>query len=241
MPKTSHSNPRSKGEEKAEGAPLPDRTRVEPSPFVPESPRTSRKSSAISDHTDPDLNKGSRKATGAQSIIVDEALDAVSEPAPKKPTSVRRAASLPPRRNGAAGDWDDAPAPSAEDANATRVSMIPERRPGRDDDSESTSAGPPYAVEVLAGPDKGIRLPIRGGRMIVGRGDGCDLKLTDTSVSRRHLEAHRRLRGPRRPRPGQRQRHQGQRQARGGDRRGPRRRGGAGRHGPAHHRPAQEG
>lgn len=177
--------------EKAEGAPLPDRTRVEPSPFVGDEPRGgSRKSPAVSDHTDPELGRSSRKLTGQPSIIVDDALDAHSEPAPppKKPTSIRRA-SAPSRRNGAAGDWDDPPAPSADDANATRISAVPERRPGRgDDDNESTSAGPPYAVEVLAGPDKGIRLPIRGGRMIVGRGDGCDLKLTDTSVSRRHLE-----------------------------------------------------
>ncbi|HEY3449638.1 MAG TPA: FHA domain-containing protein [Myxococcales bacterium] len=147
----------------------------------------------MSDHTDPDLNKGSRKLTGQPSIIVDEALDAQSEPAPsapKKPTSIRRAASQPSRKSGgAAGDWDDLPASGPEDANATRISAVPDRRPSRGDDvDESTGAGPPYAVEVLAGPDKGIRLPIRGGRMIVGRGDGCDLKLTDTSVSRRHLE-----------------------------------------------------
>ena len=69
MPKTSHSGlPRSKGEDKGDGgAPLPDRTRVEPSPFVNDAgsdrPKGKGGSGNISDHTDKDLGKSARRMT----------------------------------------------------------------------------------------------------------------------------------------------------------------------------------
>ncbi|MBS2029458.1 MAG: FHA domain-containing protein [Deltaproteobacteria bacterium] len=55
-------------------------------------------------------------------------------------------------------------------------------------DNEATHAGPPITIEVIEGADAGRKKRVRGGRMVVGRGDGCDLKLRDTASSRRHLE-----------------------------------------------------
>lgn len=60
--------------------------------------------------------------------------------------------------------------------------------PSRGADDDATNAGPPVTIEVVEGPNKGQKLPVKGGRMVVGRGDGCDLKLDDASTSRRHLE-----------------------------------------------------
>ncbi|MBI5549810.1 MAG: FHA domain-containing protein [Deltaproteobacteria bacterium] len=156
---------------------MPDRTRVEASPFVDGAEKPRGKGGS----------RPGRQMEAAPSIIVDEALDAESAPPPAshhKSTNVQKAAG---RKNGndSDPDWD---VPSSEDSGATRIAPAPERRPSRADRDDATSAGPPISVEVIAGPDRGVRLPIRGGRMIVGRGDGCDLKLTDTSVSRRHLE-----------------------------------------------------
>lgn len=162
-------------------APLPDRTRVEPSPFA---------EGGAADLPRARSNGSRRRAPSPQpssSIIVDEALDASSSP--RRPSGRRPKAAAPEPDY----DSDDPSIPDAprDDSNATRIAPAPsERRPAAraPQDENATSAGPPVSVEVLAGPDRGVRLPIRGGRMIVGRGDGCDLKLTDTSVSRRHLE-----------------------------------------------------
>jgi DNA-binding NtrC family response regulator len=44
------------------------------------------------------------------------------------------------------------------------------------------------ALEVVAGPDKGARVPFREGRVTVGTDPECDLKLNDGAVSRRQLE-----------------------------------------------------
>ena len=43
-------------------------------------------------------------------------------------------------------------------------------------------------VEVVAGAEKGIRVPIGAAGVVVGSGLGCDLRLGDKLVSRRHLE-----------------------------------------------------
>jgi pSer/pThr/pTyr-binding forkhead associated (FHA) protein/tetratricopeptide (TPR) repeat protein len=187
MPKPHHS----KAEEISgpNPVPLPDRTRVEPSPFA----------EAAAAHGDDEGEgvgetskmQGLPKPPSAESpsIIVNDALDSPGAAPPRRSsTSVRRKVE---RSNGhsSEADWE-APAP-AEDSQATRIGQVPERRLSRVEramDENATSAGPPISVEVTSGPDRGSRLPIRGGRMIVGRGDGCDLKLTDTSVSRRHLE-----------------------------------------------------
>ncbi len=63
----------------------------------------------------------------------------------------------------------------------------PDPRP-EDALGEATQAGPPISVAVIRGPDCGKRQRIRGSRMVVGRAEDCDLRLTDGLVSRRHLE-----------------------------------------------------
>lgn len=56
------------------------------------------------------------------------------------------------------------------------------------DSPESTRAGPPRKIVVLAGPDKGKIQRFTGVRMVVGRTASCNIHLSDSSVSRRHLE-----------------------------------------------------
>jgi DNA-binding NtrC family response regulator len=41
---------------------------------------------------------------------------------------------------------------------------------------------------VVSGPDRGLTLPLRPGRYVVGQADGCALTLHDPQVSRQHLE-----------------------------------------------------
>jgi transcriptional regulator with PAS, ATPase and Fis domain len=48
---------------------------------------------------------------------------------------------------------------------------------------------------VLEGPDAGQRLSVKGGTAIVGSGTSCDLRLSDSLVSRRHFEAHAEAKG----------------------------------------------
>ena len=49
-------------------------------------------------------------------------------------------------------------------------------------------AGRPVAIiTVLEGPDAGRRLPLAAGNQTIGRGADCDLRLSDTLVSRRHV------------------------------------------------------
>ncbi|QRK13869.1 FHA domain-containing protein [Archangium violaceum] len=57
-----------------------------------------------------------------------------------------------------------------------------------DDNPDATRAGPPLKLEILEGPDKGRRKRFKGVRMVIGRGQDCDLVLLDQSVSRRHVE-----------------------------------------------------
>jgi pSer/pThr/pTyr-binding forkhead associated (FHA) protein/tetratricopeptide (TPR) repeat protein len=71
---------------------------------------------------------------------------------------------------------------------AEAIDVEPEEERAQADDADATHAGPPISIEVVHGPDLGKKKRVRGGRMIIGRGDGCDLKLTDTSASRRHIE-----------------------------------------------------
>ena len=39
---------------------------------------------------------------------------------------------------------------------------------------------------MIAGPDKGLEVTIEGRPLSIGKGEGCDLKLSDESVSRSH-------------------------------------------------------
>lgn len=49
------------------------------------------------------------------------------------------------------------------------------------------AARPVAAITVLQGPDAGLRVPLPAGNQTIGRGSGCELRLSDTLVSRRHV------------------------------------------------------
>lgn len=86
---------------------------------------------------------------------------------------------------------DIAPSPAGPGLSPerTRVGAVEDPAPERAEPSpDATVAGPPVRIEILAGPDEGNVRRFRGVRMVVGRGKGCDLELTDETVSRRHLE-----------------------------------------------------
>ena len=52
-------------------------------------------------------------------------------------------------------------------------------------------------LAVVEGPDAGLRARADGGVSLVGTGQACDLRLSDTLVSRKHLEVHGEARGVR--------------------------------------------
>jgi DNA-binding NtrC family response regulator len=45
---------------------------------------------------------------------------------------------------------------------------------------------PTCTLRVVSGPDRGREVTVEGRPLTIGKGDGCDLKLTDQSVSRNH-------------------------------------------------------
>jgi pSer/pThr/pTyr-binding forkhead associated (FHA) protein len=57
-----------------------------------------------------------------------------------------------------------------------------------EDNPDATRTGPPISLHVIEGPDAGKKTRFKTVRMVVGRGKDVDLRLTDQSVSRRHLE-----------------------------------------------------
>jgi S-DNA-T family DNA segregation ATPase FtsK/SpoIIIE len=63
-----------------------------------------------------------------------------------------------------------------------RVAVVPVS-----DQYADLAARPVAQVVVLQGPDAGRRAQLPAGNMTIGRGVGCDLRLTDTLVSRRHV------------------------------------------------------
>ncbi|MFY0530071.1 FHA domain-containing protein [Archangium gephyra] len=82
-------------------------------------------------------------------------------------------ASYPPDEDTGEGyDDEGTPTPGVED----------------DDNPDATRAGPPLTLEILEGPDQGRKKRFRSVRMVIGRGQDCDLMLLDQSVSRRHVE-----------------------------------------------------
>ena len=79
--------------------------------------------------------------------------------------------------------------PVGEKTRVGQLSDLDEQADRRDEPQpDATFAGPPVKIEVLGGPDEGNVKRFRGVRMVIGRGKGCDLELTDQSVSRRHIE-----------------------------------------------------
>ncbi|MBI4704490.1 MAG: sigma 54-dependent Fis family transcriptional regulator [Deltaproteobacteria bacterium] len=55
-------------------------------------------------------------------------------------------------------------------------------------DGLPTATAPRFRVRVVAGPDAGKEAEATGGRLTVGSGEGVDLRLSDRTVSRYHLE-----------------------------------------------------
>ncbi|MHB8872154.1 MAG: FHA domain-containing protein [Myxococcaceae bacterium] len=74
----------------------------------------------------------------------------------------------------------------------TRISPLEDLEPEAEgesaEDDNATRAGPPIKLKIVAGPDAGKTKKFNGVRMVIGRTQGCELKLSDQSVSRRHLE-----------------------------------------------------
>ncbi len=64
-----------------------------------------------------------------------------------------------------------------------------EEEPEDDDDNpDATRAGPAVSFHIIEGPDKGKKRRFKGVRMVLGRAQGVEFRLSDQSVSRRHLE-----------------------------------------------------
>ncbi|MGA9520363.1 MAG: FHA domain-containing protein [Myxococcaceae bacterium] len=83
-------------------------------------------------------------------------------------------------------EGDAPPSVEVEDTKLGRV--IADLDDDESDDENATRTGPPIHLEVISGPDQGRTRRFRGVRMVIGRIQGCDFKLIDDSVSRRHLE-----------------------------------------------------
>jgi predicted component of type VI protein secretion system len=71
-------------------------------------------------------------------------------------------------------------------SDATR--LTPEKEVGGSRDESATYASSQIRLDVIAGPDAGKSRRFRGVRMVVGRASECDFRVSDGSVSRRHLE-----------------------------------------------------
>jgi pSer/pThr/pTyr-binding forkhead associated (FHA) protein len=64
--------------------------------------------------------------------------------------------------------------------------------PSFDSPSEATMITPPEQREELVIVHDGMRTPIEGAVVQIGRAPGCDIVLDDRNVSRRHAEVRRR-------------------------------------------------
>lgn len=74
----------------------------------------------------------------------------------------------------------DTPMAESGVVSGSRLSVV-EHRPGAD---SRTGA----VLRVVAGPDKGIEVPLRVGTSTVGRGPDCAVRLSDPRVSKRHAK-----------------------------------------------------
>jgi pSer/pThr/pTyr-binding forkhead associated (FHA) protein len=84
------------------------------------------------------------------------------------------------------GDAEDHP--WEEDPFEASDSLPPLEDEEEEENPEATRAGPPLTLEIIEGPDRGRRRRFKSVRMVIGRGQGCDVVLSDQSVSRRHVE-----------------------------------------------------
>ena len=99
-----------------------------------------------------------------------------------KPMGARRASTPPP--DGEPAEEPRDPDETGEDGEAS----LPFSGDDEDENPDATRAGPPLSLEILEGPDKGRRKRFKSVRMVIGRGQDCELTLMDQSVSRRHVE-----------------------------------------------------
>ena len=156
--------------------PGPDRTKIQASPFAPEEPKAKKR---------PTVGRGT------PAVVINTPPEEEEErnpfrdepPAPQKGRSETRLADPDP---GSSGFEEKPRRRNGTGTGGKSVSGFDAPVPAPD--SDATNAGPPFSLEITAGPDKNTQKRIRGGRMIIGRGDGCDLQLLDASVSRRHVE-----------------------------------------------------
>jgi pSer/pThr/pTyr-binding forkhead associated (FHA) protein len=75
-----------------------------------------------------------------------------------------------------------------EETRLAKLTSAPEAQEDEPEDENATRAGPPIHLEVISGPDQGKTRRFRGIRMVIGRTQECEFKLSDNSVSRRHVE-----------------------------------------------------
>jgi two-component system nitrogen regulation response regulator GlnG len=72
----------------------------------------------------------------------------------------------------ATDDWDQSDVPRTDIADPQRILAVPDK----------------VRILVLSGPDQGKQLVLERGTYFIGKAPGCDLVLTDSAVSRQHLE-----------------------------------------------------
>ncbi|MCY1076409.1 FHA domain-containing protein [Archangium lansingense] len=115
-------------------------------------------------------------------------------PAPEDSTRIKSASAV--RRNAPReeefGAAEDEAYPPNDDTGDQGYDDEGTPTPGgmEDDDEnpDATRAGPPLTLEIIEGPDQGRKKRFKSVRMVIGRGQDCDLMLLDQSVSRRHVE-----------------------------------------------------
>ncbi|WP_375766524.1 FHA domain-containing protein [Archangium gephyra] len=106
----------------------------------------------------------------------------------KSASAVRRNAPREEEEYGAAEDESYPPDEDTGDQGGYDDEGTPTPGVEEDDNPDATRAGPPLTLEILEGPDQGRKKRFRSVRMVIGRGQDCDLMLLDQSVSRRHVE-----------------------------------------------------
>lgn len=124
------------------------------------------------DDADPEL-AAQLKGRSAAEIYGDEDGASSDEP-PEDPEPDASPAFRPPPRN---------------NLGSTRIAKrLTDDDELDEDHPDATQAGPPVKLEIVSGPDEGNVKRFKGVRMVIGRIKGCDLVLSDPSVSRKHVE-----------------------------------------------------